>query len=62
MRIAISAIIMQGLHPGDANRNFREALTPRTSKTVSDDDRNRKFQALFQFAMESVCGPVRIFG
>ena len=61
MGIAISTIIMQGLHTGDADRNFGEAFAPRPPKTISDDDRDRKAQPFFQFVMELSCGTVRIF-
>ena len=62
MRIAAAAIVVQGFHSGDANRNFREPLTPWTAKTIGDDDRNREPQAIFELAMK-LCGrAIRIFG
>jgi len=62
MGIAISTIIMQGLHTGDANGNFSEAFAPGAPKTISDDDGDRKAQPFFQVAMKLRRGPVRIFG
>ncbi len=62
MGIAIPTIIMQGLHSGDANRNFGEAFAPRAPETITDDDGDGKSQTFFQFAMELSGGTVRIFG
>src|ERR1700716_3270127 len=52
MGIAMSTIIVQGLHAGDANRNLGEALPPRAPESISDDYRDRKFQSLLEFAMQ----------
>ena len=59
MGIAISTIIVQGFHAGDADRNFGEAFAPRSPETIGDDDWNGKLQAFFQFAMELCRGAVR---
>ena len=62
MRIVISTIIVQRLHSGNSNRNFGETFAPGTPETISDDDRDRKVQAFFQFAVELSRGAVRVFG
>jgi len=61
VRIAISTIIVQGLHTGDSDRNLGETFAPRPPETISDDDWDRKFQPFFQFAMELSRGAVRVF-
>src|SRR5208282_3435813 len=60
--IAVPSIVVQGLHPGNANRNFGQAFPPGTPKTISDDDGNEKFQTFLQLAMELSGRAVGVFG
>jgi hypothetical protein len=59
--IAISTIVVQRFHASDADRNFGEAFTPGPSETVTDDDRDGKFQAFLEFAMQFSRGAVGVF-
>jgi hypothetical protein len=51
MRIAAPAIIVQSLHPGDADAEIDEAFAPGTPECVADQNRDSEPGALFEFAM-----------
>ena len=58
MGVARSAEIVQRLHPGQSDGNLSQAFAPRSSKTICDDHRNPKVQALLDLAAQSIGIPL----
>src|ERR1700757_3510759 len=53
--VALSAVVVQGGHAGDADGNLVQALAPSAAKTVGDDDGNVERGALPD-SLQKLCG------